>query len=99
VAAGNYSAYLVLNQKPTFDKVYALSVGHVDVNGGDYQAITSTTLTINQSTPNTLSINLGNGPSVVCTKENKRKLIFTIQYLYATSQCDQGCNELAFNND
>ncbi len=99
VAAGNYSAYLVLNQKPTVDKVYALSVGHVDVNGGDYQAITSTTLTINQSTPNTLSINLGNGPSVVCTKENKRKLIFTIQYLYATSQCDQGCNELAFNND
>jgi cellulose synthase/poly-beta-1,6-N-acetylglucosamine synthase-like glycosyltransferase len=98
VAAGNYSAYLVLNQKPTVDKIYALSVGHVNETGGDYQAITSTTMTINQSTSNLLSINLGNGPEIVCNKENKRKLVFSIQYLSAPSQCDQNCGQLVFDS-
>ncbi len=92
VAAGNYSAYLVLNQKPTVDKNYSLSVGHVNESGGDYQAITSTGLTINQSTSNLLSINLGNGPEIVCNKENKRKMVFTISYVGAPSGCDLNCD-------
>ncbi len=88
IAAGNYSTTVKLTNKPTTDKTYSFTVGHVNDSGGDYQYLTSTTYTINQSTPSTLTINLGDGPAFTCDVQNKRKLIYTIAYVSSAGNCD-----------
>ncbi len=107
ISAGNYSTTLKLTSKPQHNKTYSFTVGHVNASGGDYQYITSTNYVINQSTPSTLTISLGNGPAVTCDVEHKRKLVYTITYLSSEGDCDSAatceavtCDAgLAYNTD
>jgi hypothetical protein len=83
IAAGAYSATVYYSQLPNGNKSanISLSVGHVNSTGGDFQAITSTSTTLNRNTPSPSTYSLGSGPALSCTAANPRRLVFTITYL------------------
>lgn len=83
IGSGNYSATIYYDRLPhrTRSTDISLSVGHVNASGGDYQAITGTTITIDRNTPSPSTYNLGSGSAVTCTTADPRRLVFTMSYI------------------
>jgi len=88
IASGSYSATIYYSQLPNGNKSadISLSVGHVNSSGGDYQAITGTSTTLNRYTPSPSTYSLGSGPAITCSASNPRRLVFTISYLSGDSR-------------